>query len=239
VMVILAVNIGQLVFDKIRLQYVADSCALAAATVQAAGLNEIADLNNELVNEYWNLRADLRNGIWCSAGQAVSWVGQYWVPRFDYIRYLQLKAYGEFNSRAAAIAQQVMDENKNLANRYWQLQYTTVGPPTLNYQLMPPRYYDYLYYFAWCKWCYSSCRGLPGFVKTKFFQWGVGYVPVEIMKTDPPLQCSLILMQSSQNYAFGSSLFGYAPPLKAVAAAKPAGGDISALSPAYRPVLIQ
>ncbi|OLN30380.1 hypothetical protein DVDV_0580 [Desulfovibrio sp. DV] len=45
VMVFLALNIGQLVFEKLRLQNTADACALSAAAVQAAGLNEIAEVN--------------------------------------------------------------------------------------------------------------------------------------------------------------------------------------------------
>ncbi|MDQ7832286.1 MAG: Tad domain-containing protein [Desulfovibrionaceae bacterium] len=44
-MIFLVLNIGQLVFEKIRLQNTADACALSAAAVQAAGLNEIAELN--------------------------------------------------------------------------------------------------------------------------------------------------------------------------------------------------
>lgn len=44
-MIFLVLNIGQLVFERIRLQNTADYCALSAAAVQAAGLNEIAELN--------------------------------------------------------------------------------------------------------------------------------------------------------------------------------------------------
>jgi hypothetical protein len=41
------VNVGQLIHGRILTQAVADMVALSAANVQAAGLNEIADLNNE------------------------------------------------------------------------------------------------------------------------------------------------------------------------------------------------
>ncbi|HML60506.1 MAG TPA: pilus assembly protein TadG-related protein [Solidesulfovibrio sp.] len=44
-MAFLMLNIGQLIFEKIRLQNTVDACALSAAAVQAAGLNEIAETN--------------------------------------------------------------------------------------------------------------------------------------------------------------------------------------------------
>ncbi len=54
-MIMLVADIGQLIFEKIRLQNVADACAYSAATVQAAGLNEIADLNYSAEKEYFKL----------------------------------------------------------------------------------------------------------------------------------------------------------------------------------------
>ena len=49
------VNVGQLVHDRILTQNVADMVALSAANVQAAGMNELADLNWE----YRELQQDL------------------------------------------------------------------------------------------------------------------------------------------------------------------------------------
>lgn len=64
------VNVGQLVHDKILAQNIADMVALSAANVQAAGLNEIADLNME----YFALERDLKRwllaGTWVNAGAA-------------------------------------------------------------------------------------------------------------------------------------------------------------------------
>ncbi|MFH1061057.1 MAG: pilus assembly protein TadG-related protein [Pseudomonadota bacterium] len=65
------VNVGQLVHDKILAQNIADMVTLSAANVQAAGLNEIADLNRE----YYALDRDLYKFLpmgspWQNAGQA-------------------------------------------------------------------------------------------------------------------------------------------------------------------------
>jgi len=45
IFVILLGDMSQLVFEKIKLQQTVDEAALAAANIQAIGLNEIADLN--------------------------------------------------------------------------------------------------------------------------------------------------------------------------------------------------
>lgn len=72
------VNLGQLVHDRILTQNVADMVALSAANVQAAGLNEIADLNME----YYALERDLKRwlraaGLWVNAGAAQSLVNYF------------------------------------------------------------------------------------------------------------------------------------------------------------------
>jgi len=69
-LIILIADIGQLIFERIRLQTTVDACALSAATVQAVGLNEIADLNHEAFIEYWKVRRILASGVWYSRSEA-------------------------------------------------------------------------------------------------------------------------------------------------------------------------
>lgn len=72
VFTVLIIDVGQLIFEKIRLQTTVDLCALSAASVQAAGLNEIADLNYDAKLEYRRAKSDLGGGRWHSYGQARS-----------------------------------------------------------------------------------------------------------------------------------------------------------------------
>jgi|GEM_PF-3295684 hypothetical protein len=64
------VNLGQLVHDRILAQSVADMAALSAANVQAAGLNEIADINMEYKALERDLKRWLVAGTWVNAGTA-------------------------------------------------------------------------------------------------------------------------------------------------------------------------
>lgn len=71
------VNVGQLVHNRILTQAVADMVALSAANVQAAGMNEIADLNNE----HRSMQQELR--LWLSSTWVFSNGGQF-DRLFDY-----------------------------------------------------------------------------------------------------------------------------------------------------------
>ena len=64
------VNLGQMVHDRILTQEVADMIALSAANVQAAGLNEIADLNFAYRQLETDLYINLLAGPWANAGEA-------------------------------------------------------------------------------------------------------------------------------------------------------------------------
>jgi len=52
IFIILLGDMSQIVFEKIKLQQTVDEAALAAANIQAVGLNEIADLNRAAVLEH-------------------------------------------------------------------------------------------------------------------------------------------------------------------------------------------
>lgn len=70
-LIILTINIGQMIFDRIRLQTTVDACALAGAARQATGLNEIADLNVSAEMEFRNAKKNLEGQSWASDPSAL------------------------------------------------------------------------------------------------------------------------------------------------------------------------
>ncbi|QLA14656.1 hypothetical protein GD604_00065 [Desulfolutivibrio sulfoxidireducens] len=114
VMIFLSLNIGQMVFEKIRLQNTADACALSAATVQAAGLNEIAELN--FWSKTWVLNVT-RMVMYMSL--AMPWQNQmtandavdFYKSVFKAIRDYQDKANEYYAEKALSIARKVKSAN--------------------------------------------------------------------------------------------------------------------------------
>ncbi len=114
VMIFLSLNIGQMVFEKIRLQNTADACALSAAAAQSAGLNEIAELN------YWSktyvlnlvkvVMAATMASPWQSEATAQSAVNFY-KSVFEAIRDYQDKANEYYAEKALSIAKKVKKAN--------------------------------------------------------------------------------------------------------------------------------
>jgi len=113
-MIFLVVNIGQLVFEKIRLQNTADACALSAAAVQAAGLNEIAELNfwstTYVINLVRTVMAMTSASPWQSQSTADSAVNFY-KSVFEAIRDYQDKANEDYAKSALDIAKAVKKAN--------------------------------------------------------------------------------------------------------------------------------
>lgn len=113
-MIFLVVNIGQLVFEKIRLQNTADACALSAAAAQSAGLNEIAELNfwstTYVINLVRTVMAMTSASPWQSQGTADSAVNFY-KGVFEAIRDYQDKANKDYAKSALDIAKAVKKEN--------------------------------------------------------------------------------------------------------------------------------
>ncbi len=70
-LIILTINIGQMIFDRIRLQTTVDACALAGAARQSTGLNEIADLNLSAEIEFRNAQKNLEGHSWTSDSSAL------------------------------------------------------------------------------------------------------------------------------------------------------------------------
>ena len=96
------VDVGQLVHDRILVQSAADMTALSGANVQAAGLNEIADLNIEAENLVRDFRSDVMR-VWCDRGQAI----KCWKYYYSWVKHLheqQNKANKDFATGAWDVA---------------------------------------------------------------------------------------------------------------------------------------
>ena len=135
IMVMLIANIGQLVFEKIRLQNVADASLIAGLTVQSAGLNEIADLNYELELEYEKLKKILKGGTWYDESQGRKAIAFY-ERVFDNIRRYQDDANIQFAEWAKIITEKVIRSSYNKPdNRTWGY---AVGAPSRLTNLSEP-----------------------------------------------------------------------------------------------------
>jgi hypothetical protein len=255
-MVVLVVDIGQLVIDKIRLQNAADACALAAATVQSAGLNEIADLNNELRLNYKKLINILNSGIWHSLGEGRKAI-EFYEKIFKHIRKYQMAANKSYAAKAKQVATRVMHSNRP-AGSAWSIN-SDSNPILMGYTLMPPRIVEFIYLPGSCKKCpiiptkkWSNDRaGNPAFNGTHDGRYPSSRqallpplpyftgVKVRIKKVGQTTYSGITLTQNPKGFALGSSLFGRMPSLDAYAKAKPAGGHIYNCKPEYRPLMIE
>ena len=106
----LVINVSHLVFARVRLQNTVDACAMAAATVQAVGLNEMADLNLEYTYEKIRMLQIVSGRTWYNnyhPGNAIS----YFESVFREIFELQINANNEFAGLVDGVAQKVMYEN--------------------------------------------------------------------------------------------------------------------------------
>jgi len=255
-MVILIANIGQLVFEKIRLQNTVDICVLAAATVQSAGLNEIADLNWEMQNEHKKISRILSSGIWYNKTEADRTIGFFYnhsqTGVLNHIYRYQMVANRDYALSAWKIAQIV--RKKNLPD-------STLVRKKINHQLASFQILEkpvsYQYYTADCTSPY--CPPVPTqwwfppddpryFMPHKgnytLPQKRIGPVsridslPERIEKTS---QASVIyeLRQPSKEFSMGKKLFKPMPALTAFAAAKPAGGHTLNCDPSYRAELFK
>ncbi len=104
-----AVNVGQVIHDKMLAQTVADAVALSAANVQAVGMNEIADLNAEIIKLRKELRDDIAKGrsIGFSPGQG--WrTFLYYYRQIQYARDLQDEANTKFAEMARKAGEKVL-----------------------------------------------------------------------------------------------------------------------------------
>jgi len=252
-MVALIVNINQLVFTKIKLQNTVDACALSAAAVQAAGLNEIADLNREMQRERDAADRILRSGPWRNYGQARR-AGDFFYNRrrgvIDYIRRYQERENARYAIQADHVARHVKDMNlpqsrlisKNSTGRlanfrerptptrffYYTRSYSEGSPRmTLNWRRPgTPMYVD------------NRDGRRIAFARRTDPQRRVFLAPERVAKTSPTYVHYELYLPSG-SFALAGGIFGVFPELRAEAVAKPAGGHVYRGEPQYRAVLVK
>ena len=250
-MLMMLVNINQLVFTKIKLQNTVDACALSAAAVQAAGLNEIADLNGEMAFEHAKARWILSSGTWHNFNYAKNAGDFFFNSRtgvIDFIRRYQKEANVYFAEKAEAVADDVRHRNlpeSFLAARHNTRQLSALqekyndagfmyfsgsfskGDPVITMRWSAPddpRYADP----HDGRWWGPAKRTLPLF--------DTFTMPERVRKNSPTfVDYELVLPPHA--FLVGDAIFGGMPELRARAAARPAGGHIYRQQPAYGAVL--
>lgn len=251
-MVMLIADIGQLVFEKIRLQNTVDACALGAATVQSVGLNEIADLNRDLVLEHRKLKGILEQGIWYSESQGKRALHFFYngsAGVLDYIHRYQKQANAIYAHLAYDIAEKVKDDNLPYSVLTWQNPHDHLTTYKKHYKAR-----SFLYYNVTCDCPFTPVLTWfnpddPRFIGehdgSRLIPWrrqiirrSISHVLERTEKTNLTY-AHLTLYQHPKGLILASSIFGYMPELTASACAKPAGGHIYNGEPYYRPVMIE
>lgn len=250
-MVMLIANIGQLVLAKIRLQNTVDAAALAAATVQSAGLNEIADLNNELDLEYNKLQySRLKPGIWFNEYSAQTTV-DFFRKVFGSIHSYQEAANRYYARKAIRAAEEVT--SINLPGSRLETLNRNTRLMNFNYKKEKASYY---YYFLNCLVCpllpaklwfdpdtpstIGPHDGVLQIVARRTVPLpGEESVNVRMRKVGRTTYSVFKLSQRPGGFMLGSSIFPLMPELTTYAAAKPSGGNIYYKRPYYRPVMVQ
>lgn len=250
-MLMMIVNISQLVFTKIKLQTTVDACALSAAAVQAAGLNEIADLNRDMVRENNKARAILSSGTWYDFGQAQNAGNFFYNSKngvIDFICRYQKEANVYFAAKAETVAQDV--KRRNLPKSFLLASHDTRQLTALREKQNDA---PFIYFTD------SFSKGNPVATMNWFDPDDPRYADVHDGRlTLPaqrmlPLQDRLSLPQKVQKnsstyvdyeimlpphpFVVADTIFRGMPELRAKAAARPAGGDIYRQQPSYGAVL--
>ncbi len=269
VMVFLALNIGQLVFEKIRLQNTADACALSAAAVQAAGLNEIAEANfwsEDYVLSIAKVVMALSEQIpWKDKDTAKSAV-RYYRSVFRALRRYQTEANTYYAQKAMRIAQATKRANLD------DIGITSVRLKSINPDSTlerPGRLMDYRSHSTTLSYGYiGSTDRHPCSISTALY-WSdlmagpsnhfcthMGATVIATCgkshsrgsadfdykmskKSSPMTYAAFQLTQESKDFVVAGSIFGKMQPLKAYAAAMPTKGDVENGRPQYIPVLVR
>jgi hypothetical protein len=250
-MIAMIVNISQLVFTKIKLQTTVDACALSAAAVQAAGLNEIADLNGDMAWENKKARWILSSGTWYNFGQAQN-AGNFFYNSgngvIDWIRRYQKEANANFATDAETVAQDV--KRRNVPKSFLIARHDSSRLTALR-----EKHNDapFIYYSD------SFSEGSPVSTLNWFNPDNPRYADVHDGRLTLPAQRMLPLLDTfrllekvqknsstyvdyelvlpAHPFAVADVIFRGMPELRARAAARPAGGNIYREQPAYGAVL--
>ncbi len=253
IMLMLMVNIGQAVFEKIRLQQTVDMCALSAANVQAMGLNEIADLNFEAEFQYWSMALQHAIPFWASFSDGKNCT-DFFKDVFKEILEKQDDANSDYAEAALDIAEYVKMINLPMTTL------ESVNPE--DSKLMKYKKVSRFYFFLFLSEC--SCKYCPsltsftwnGNMAGKAEKWGLhfgkqsegtkcsvsipmfGSIDYKIKKKKNPTTYSAFkITQRPKRFILASGIFGKLDELVAYAAAKPVGGSIYNGKPQYKGVL--
>lgn len=263
-MCIMLANIGQAIFEKIRLQNTVDAAALAAATVQSVGLNEIADLSFEMDLEYFKcLEILLTAPVWYSLSDGMAAVS-YFQKVFNNLRTYQDRANTYYAQKALSIAQRVKQDNLPKATL------TSINPNDsrlANFSAPETRSVFFLWRICSCCPCglHCKCECCPFWMSKKWMDAVAGRpqyrdhhdgrvpmpyygiilpyfssVSTKRSKLSTPTTYSAFkITQPARNFILASGVFGRMESLEAYAAAKPAGGNVYSGVPDYKPIMVQ
>jgi hypothetical protein len=250
-MLAMIVNISQLVFTKIKLQATVDACALSAAAVQSAGLNEIADLNMEMAKENQKARWILASDTWYDFGQAQDAKNFFYNSRngvIDYIRRYQKEANAYFSAKAEDVAEDVRQRNfpqsflfarhdtrqltalrekpTDAPFDYFTESFSDGSPvPTLNwFDPDDPRFAD-------------DHDGSMTIEAQRMTPLSDEFRILEKVEKTSPTYVNYELVLPPHPFAVADAVFRGMPELRARAAARPAGGNIYRERPIYGAVL--
>ncbi len=269
VMIFLAINIGQLVFEKIRLQNVADACALSAAAAQAAGLNEIAEVN------FWSqdyvfpiakaVMAWSESMPWKSKSKAKSAV-RYYKGVFRALREYQDDANTYYAKKAMQIAKAVKKAN------YDDIGIKSVRLTPLNPRSSlenPGKLLKYKTHRETVRYAYVGASDHHPCAISAALTWSdlmagpkdhfcthMGALPVVICgkhhehdstefeykiskKSSPMTYAAFKLTQESKDFVLAESIFGKMKKMEAYAAAMPTKGNVEKGKPDYVAVLVR
>lgn len=268
-MIMLTLDIAQLIFEKIRLQNVADACAYSAATVQAAGLNEIADLNRAAMREYeklWQIMIKSYGTPFQNISDGQNTV-KYYQKVFDKIREYQDDANKDYASKALDVAKRVKKSNlddrgiKDVSIRSINPRSSDGKPGKLMEYRENTGMVTYMY------WLPAGCYPQP--CMRQAMTWndalagderyegthdgtmtstinsvgqvpGMGSVTYTITKQRSPTTYSAFeLKHPPHDLILAPSVFGRTEELRAYAAALPTGGNVEQRSPQYKAALVR
>ena len=252
-MLIMVVDLGQLVFERIRLQTTVDACALAAATVQSAGLNEIADLNREAYLEFKKAKRILQSGTWYSYSTAKRPI-IFFEEVLSSIHAYQERASGYFASLAVSAAEKT--RKMNLPETQLIMVAGASNSRLAKFQ-KERKGFTYRYYTSFCEECEVPAKHWYSPDDPRFSGSHDGSYTlmtprmvslpscqsydVRLKKITPPVTYAAFgLSQRTKGFILGNTMLGFKmPPLVAYAAAKPTGGDIYRMKASYIPMMVQ
>lgn len=262
-MCLMLANVGQAIFEKVRLQNTVDAAALAAATVQSVGLNEIADLSFEIDMEYYKFLTILITApIWYSYNDGRSCV-DYFEDVFQALWDYQDEANEHYAEQAQRVAQSVARTNLPQATL------TSVrenDDQLCEFEDPVERPWFFLWRICSCCPCgiHCQCECCPVLPTVQWMDSKAGAeeyrmshdgrmssprsgIPLPMFgsietkrekKETPTTYAAFKLTQPAKSFILAGGVFGQLEELTAYAAAKPTGGNVFDGDPSYKPIMV-